>query len=385
MDTIIIRQFKGYCKGNFKIDDILKQIRDKRKRPQIKTQKICWAILNMVSLGIKSVLELDQIGRLPKMRRYIGTNRRMVASDTTYDRVLSLIPASSIREAMKKVYQQLKQQDLDQIKLESGRQLRIAGVDASGFGKDLASVISMFGKTPIALDAQPYSQKGKELPSSYELIGRVTRHLGKGWCDVLIGDGLYRAGKFFKLCKKSGCDGLVKTKETRLEIIKDALGLYKTKDDSSIERESSFDLNRLCDYTIEAVKDIRMQGLKHRLKITHVKEYYPKPNRQEEFFVITTKQDLTASECRELAHRRWCIENNVFRHLNQIITSKRVHTHNQRVLTSLLLLWYLGLNLVNAFLFQCSISSFRQIYGMARQTLFIRIAHMRLSLGTGYG
>lgn len=173
--------------------------------------------------------------------------------------------------------------------MESGRQLRIAGIDASGFGRQLASVLSMFAKVPITLDVEPYSRKGKELPSSYELIKRATRHLGKAFCNILIADGLYRAAKFFRLCKEGGFDGLVKTKETRLEVIKDALGLYKTKDDPSIERLSGFDFNRLCDYEIESVGSIKMQGLRYRVKIAHVREYYPKPDRHEEFFVITTK------------------------------------------------------------------------------------------------
>lgn len=385
MSKIIIHQFKRYCKENFKIDDIFKQITDKRERPQIKTRQIVWAVVNMVSLRIRSLLELDQIGRLPKMRSYVGTNRYMVSSDTTYERVLNLMPAGSIRNAMTKIHQKLQLQNFHQIKLDSGKNLRIAGIDASGFGRHLASVISMFGKIPIALDIEPYSRKGKELPSSYELIKRTTRLLGKNWCDILIGDGLYKAAKFFRLCKEAGFDGLVKTKETRLDIIKDALGLYKTKDEPSIERKSGFDLNRLCDYEIEAVGSIRMQGLRHRVKIARIKEYYPKPERHEEFFVITTKQDLTALETRELAHRRWIIENNLFRQLSQLITSKRVHSHNQKVLESLLLLWYMGLNLVNAFLFQCSTTDFRQIFGMARETFSIKIAHMRFSLLSGYG
>jgi len=385
VDNISIHQFKRYCKENFKIFDIFKQIEDKRKRPQIKTQKIIWAIVNMVSLGIKSLLELDQLGRLPQMRNYIGTNRHMVASDSTYERVLRLIPAGSIRKAMRKIYQQLQLQSLAQIKLESGRQLRIAGCDASGFGKHLVSAISIFGKAAIPLDVEPYLRRGKELPSSYKLIKRTTRLLGKGWCDILIGDGLYKASRFFRLCKEGGFDGLIKTTEIRLEVIKDALGLYRAKNDRTIEKVSGFDINRLCDYAIEAAGDIRIPGLKHNLKVAHVKEYYPKLNRHEDFFVITTKQDLTALETRELAHRRWGIENNVFRQLNQLITSKRVYTHNQRVLTSLLLLWYVGLGLLNAFLFQCSTTSFPQIFGKARETFSIKVAHMRLSLVSGYG
>ena len=100
----------------------------------------------MVSLGIKNLLELDQLGRLPQMRNYIGSKRRMVASDSTHDRVLRLMPAGTIPKAMRKIYQQLQLQNLDKIKLESGRQHRISGCDASGFGKHLSSAVSIFGK-----------------------------------------------------------------------------------------------------------------------------------------------------------------------------------------------------------------------------------------------
>ena len=191
MDKIRLQDFKDFCKQNIKIDEVFKQITDKRKRPQIKTKQMVWAIVNMVSLRITSLLELDQIGRLSKMRSYIGTKRYMVASDTTYDRVLNLMPVTGIRKAMTTIYQQLQTEHLDRIKLESSRELRIAGIDASGFGKHLASVISMFGKIEIALDIEAYSKKGKELPSSYKLIRRLGRLLGKGWCDILAADGLY--------------------------------------------------------------------------------------------------------------------------------------------------------------------------------------------------
>lgn len=380
-----IHLFKQYCKENFKIDDILKQIADRRKRPQIKTKQICWAVINMVSLKINSLLELDQLGRLPQMRKLVGTKRYMVSSDTTYDRVLKLMPSGSIRKAMKKVYKKMCQDDLDTIMLNDKKELRIAGIDASGFGKHLVSVLSVFGKIHIALDIEPYLTKGKELPSSFKLIKRTTRVLGKGWCDVLTADGLYKAANFFRLCKEGGFDGLVKTEEVRLDVIKDALGLFKLKDDASIERVCGFDYNRLCDYQVEAVANIRMQGLRHRVKVVHIKEYYPKPDKHEEFFVITTKQGLSGLQARELAHRRWRIENNVFKALNQLITSKKVHTHSEKVLESLLLLWYLGLNLVNAFLFECLPAAFRQTFGMARQTISIKIAYMRLSLLSGYG
>jgi hypothetical protein len=385
MNDISIRSFKRYCKQNFKIDEVFRQIKDRRKRPQIKTSQIIWAVMNMVGLGIKSLLELDQLGRLPKMRSYIGTTRCMVASDSTYERVLNLMPASGIRRAMVRIYQRLQAEGADKVRLESGKKLCAAGIDASGFGRHLASVLSIFGKTQLTLDIEPYLRKGKELPSSYELIKRATRLLGKAWCDILVGDGLYKTAKFFRLCKKGGFDGLVKTREVRLQVIQDALGLFKLKDEPSIERRSGFDLNRLCDYQVESVGSVRMRGLRHRVKVVHVKEYYPKKDRHEEFFVITTKNDLTALEARELAHRRWIIENNIFRQLSQIITSKRIHTHNQKVLEPLLLLWYIGLNLLSAFLLQCLPASFRQIFGMARETISIKITHMRLSLISGHG
>ncbi|MGD1017986.1 MAG: hypothetical protein ABSA12_01575 [Verrucomicrobiia bacterium] len=42
-----------------------------------------------------------------------------------------------------------------------------------------------------------------------------------------------------------------------------------------------------------------------------------------EFWVLTTDESLRAAEMRELAHARWAIENNGFKHSNAVVGSKR--------------------------------------------------------------
>jgi hypothetical protein len=96
----------------------------------------------MVSIGIKSLLELDQLGRLPQMRKLIGTKRYIVCSDTTYDRALKLMSADSIRMASKKIYGKMSQNDLDAIRLNDKRWFRVAGIDASGFGKHKECILT---------------------------------------------------------------------------------------------------------------------------------------------------------------------------------------------------------------------------------------------------
>jgi len=103
----------------------------------------------------------------------------------------------------------------------------------------------------------------------------------------------------------------------------------------------------------KALAGLEWDGLSYPLKVAWVREEKLKPrpdeNPIEEFYVITTRLDLSAEEMRQIAHYRWQIENNVFKRLNSLIKSKNVHTHNFSTFNILLHLWVMGLCLLQIF------------------------------------
>jgi len=297
------------------------------------------------------------------------------------------LPCDVFSGVIKKIYQQILGLGLSRISLGAEKQFRIGIVDGSGFGKQYASVVMIAGARNFPLTAEVYVKYGKELSASRRALGRVTKLLGSGWCEILLGDELYGTREDFRRCREEyGCDLLVKAGEERLTIIlSDAKGLIFgcLSDESGVEKVSGVDRNRCCEYEVRKVEGITWEGLAYPLAIAWVRETYlkPRPNKPdiEIFWVITTKQGLSCNDMRDLAHRRWQIENGFFKKLSFLVKSKKVYTHNASCLRSLLQMWIIGFCLFEAFLDEISEDDLRQMYGKVRITLGLMLEELRLS------
>jgi len=323
-----------------------------RTNPQIPASHIGRSIIYMPSLRLESILELDQRARFAYFRNLIGSKRPMVTSDSTVQRGLPEFDLESIYTIEKVLYHRVVKQGLGKLQVNGQKKLKVAIVDGSGFGHYFSSVVSL-GAFPLS--SNPYKTKGKELPASRNLLSRLTKHLGKSWCDILVGDGLYMTRQDFREAKeKYGCDLLVKTSEESLDVVKDAKGLFcGNLHIPKMETAQGIDSAGKVSYKIKALAGFEWDGLSYPLKVAWVREEKLKPrpdeNPIEEFYVITTKEDLSAEEMRQIAHYRWQIENNVFKRLNSLIKSKNVHTHNFSTFNILLHLWVMGLCLLQIF------------------------------------
>jgi len=87
------------------------------------------------------------------------------------------------------------------------------------------------------------------------------------------------------------------------------------------------------------------------------------------FWVITTDQSLSCKELRELAHKRWQIENNIFKRLNELVGSKRGWIRNGHLKAVLLILWLTGLLVFCYWLLWRGLAKLRQTYGKVKHTL----------------
>ena len=61
---------------------------DIRRRPQIKLQAILMSLFAMPLSGLKSLLSNDREARTSRYKKLFGCDRKMVASDSTFARVL---------------------------------------------------------------------------------------------------------------------------------------------------------------------------------------------------------------------------------------------------------------------------------------------------------
>lgn len=314
-------------------------------------------IVGSLALHRRSFNQIDLFGRQKEVRQWMGTSRYMVASDATFWRVMPGMNPAEVREILQQAWWLLRRQGHGKIALPQGRVLRAAAVDGSALGGRYAAVLEILGTHAAVIDLEPCENRGKELPSAERLLVRAAERHGQGFVDILLGDGLYITQPMLNLCRdRLGIHLLVKTTEKDLVIIQNAEGIFSSPAPGRpVEHIKDLDLPRGVAYEIHAVEGLRHADSPHPLKVARVRlDRLKGKNRgsQETFWIVTTDQTLTARQMRELAHRRWSIENEGFRALSAAVDSKHVWTRGKNaaaIFPILMLLMFLAFTLTLAF------------------------------------
>jgi hypothetical protein len=224
--------------------------------------------------------------------------------------------------------------------------LKAACVDGSQFGGFYGCVLQVLGEVNLLLDIEPTTGKGKELPTTRTLLQRAFQEYGEGFVDMFLLDGLYKDRKTINLILSKGSHVLTKTTETRLNIIKDANGLFTHWEKfPGVEYQKGLDVDRLCEYQVWSCGNFRLYGVKKDIKVAHVVEDYIKEDRHEDFWVLSDDESLCGLQMREGGHIRWRIENNGFKALDEQTNCDHVYTHNTHAFLALMLMIFIGWNL----------------------------------------
>jgi hypothetical protein len=323
---------------------------DSRKRPQVSAGTIAQVVVEMVARGQKSLLEADQAARLPEMLAYHGSNRRMVVSDTTIERSLRGFDLGAVHGALWELGGRMMAREGMKLTLPSGREALVGIVDGSAWGRDLGSVLLVSGDHVDAAVGYRMSRgRGHELETTRALLSRAAEVYGRGWLEYAVADGLYMTEEDFRRSLNEwGHHMELKTTEETQQEIQDARGLFfgAATLPEGVEVAKGFDAVRGEQYEVIGCAGFQWRGLK--LKVAYVREKAVKPRKgreEEAFWVLTTDETLSLEDMRFVAHRRWHVENEGFRTLNQLVASKRRLTHNAVVREALLGLWLIGLDL----------------------------------------
>jgi hypothetical protein len=385
-----IGEFGRYREENFEASQWEGKILDKRKRPEIPTAQVFTSLSEMPVFGQKSLSGVDAFLKTPQARKWHGSDRLMVASDTTIERVAEGMERLSVETVGYEVIDKGDQEALWDLKLPSGRKLRLGIVDGHWAGGIWASVLAVGGKCDGVVDLECYPGRGHELDASRKLLKRAFDNLGKGFFTVVAGDGLYASREDFQLCLDEGSHLLVKTDEEGLSVIQDAQYLFtprNTKDFQGVGRKAGDDVKRKIDYEVWWVEEFDWQGLK--MTVAWVKEHHRQaPKGQPEdtaFWVLTTITGLTGEDLRELAHRRWEIENNIFKRLNHLVGSKRRWSQKPKVMEMFLRIWMIGLTILGAYLFQEGWKTIKNSWGAVKKTWQAVTDLMKVSVVRDYG
>lgn len=303
-------------------------------------------------MGMESLRQLDVALRLVEMREALGSERAQVASDTTIARVAKQWEIREVERIVRAVWRKGRTRGV--LGKELGGEDRTVGViDGTTLGGQMRSVMVEAGKAVACVGVEPIVKRGKELPSSMKLIRAVAREEGKGFVELLGGDGLYACERFWRTCRRAGVKGWVKTGEEGLSIIQDANGLFDARRlPPGVEYQEGVDALRGCRYRVWAVEEMPWSQTNMKLKVGRVEEEYFKGRRKghtERFWVLSQDQEMKALPLRELAHGRWFIENNGFKAANEQAHTKHTWSRDEHTARIFSLLQMIGIMLMTAY------------------------------------
>jgi hypothetical protein len=355
-----LSDFTRFCTDHFALRSHAQSLFEPRKRPQIPISRIFLLMVGSLALRKQSFHQIDLFSRNKGARKWLGSDRSMVASDATLWRVLPQMKRTQLREGVYQTYQALRKKGQGRLELPSGRKIRAAAVDGSCWGKRYASAVEMVGKAPVILDFEPSPGEGHELATSAAVLRRVFQRFHGfegGLADIVLGDGLYITANMLKLCRQElGTHLLVKTTELEnLNILKDAEAIFNASGEMSrgVQRHQGIDAERNLSYEVWAASGFEHEGFPDPLKVARVRIRPLKGSGKEEtFWVVTTDTTLSGPDLRELAHRRWEIENHGFRALNDAMNSKHVWTrgkNSEATFEALMLMMLQSFMLVGAY------------------------------------
>lgn len=375
--------FFSFCDREIDLLERSGRLGDGRAAPRISTASVVEGILLMGVCGFRSLLKLDQTLREKSVRSLLSRRGRTAFSDTTAERVVRSLDPFGLSILSEAVVQVLSEKGIGTMELASGRRMKVALLDGTFLGGRYFSCLVRSGGIDTVLDAVLEEKLGKELPASKDLIRRGMDRFGRGFAEILLVDALYFDHVFLNLCAvDAGVDVLIKTDEKGLNVLKDAQDLFeKYANDPDVERRRGCDEKRHLLFDVVAAPGFTQPGVTVPLKVARVTETHLKGRfrgQTETFFVVTTKTDLTALDIRDLAHRRWRIENNVFRALSEKLNTKHAFARHPAAAYSIARILFLAWNLLQAFLLRVPTEAIRAAYGKVKVTMrFLRdvLAH----------
>jgi hypothetical protein len=202
------------------------------------------------------------------------------------------------------------------------------------------------------LDLEWYEKRGKELPAGRRLLARLINRFGPQFVDMVMADGLYYSQYHINQLLSAGIDTLIKSKYCKRSR---ALGKLKFNLEwglADTQKTAGVDYERMCAYTIETQLGT-MKGVNQPVTVARVTEEYFKKGKTETFYIICTRNGLPLKDLRELAHRRWSIENGAFKALNAAAATKHIYTKNTDAAKALTFVLVTVFNLLAAFLHAC--------------------------------
>lgn len=337
-------------KKKFKFNAFFQGVTDIRKNPSIKLQTILVSLFLMPFFSLTSLLSLDRESRTKAFKGLFGCKRKMVASDSTFRRVLGWLRHQQIASFLLSFLLSFEKENLLRRSLVRGGTYRRLGIlDGTHMGGHWLVALCLSGKINYPALTRPYSKKGDELATARKIISESKKILGPCSPELWLLDGLYFNKNTFRDVRNQDSHLLIKVEKANFrEVLRDAQNLFQHFG-GELEQEG-FDSQRLCQWKIEQRTDTFAD---YPVQVIHLIEFYPKrkKNRHIECWIITTDLSLSLTEIREAAHLRWQIENSVFKRISHLSGTKRFYFKDPRAFFNMLHIFFAAIAVFDALIY----------------------------------
>jgi hypothetical protein len=336
---------------------------DIRKRPQIRLQAILMSLFAMPLFGMRTLLSNDREARTGRYKRLFGCRRKMVASDSTFARVLKWLHPDQVKQFLLGFLQAFESKDLLRKRLSAKGKLRRLGIlDGSYMGGHWLVTLCLAGRIDYPVVVERCRTHGQELVVARELMEAAPNLLGGQRPELWLMDALYFNQGTIAIARGQGAHVLFKFKDADYRTVTaDAANLFQHF--GGDEEQEGYDEQRGCHWKLRKTRD---SFADYPVQVVELIEFYPKRTREQTVttWIVTTDLHLPLEELREAAHQRWQIENGIFKRSNHLAGTKTFYFKDHRQFFNLLRLFFAAVAVLGSIM--CLLRAHRRIFAALR-------------------
>jgi len=376
-DKIILEKFMDYINKVYSVARYARQIRDGRKRRSIKTSVVAYLLIFAFIFKISSFNEMKYYMEENKQRfkNLFPKGTRLPKIDAVRE-IVKEMELSDVRSMFDGIIDKTVENKVLRENTING--LRVSAVDGvelfsskvkcceNCLTREVKGEDEYFHKAVVCMTvgSDPHIALGVEIlgpkndgsdKDEGEMTGvkRLLKNLHRThyhFSDVIVADALYMNAPFINLVKSTGMDVVIRAKDKRLNIVKDALGLFK-------DRKPDYEFKDTKKRVLVWDEDgFQMDGCDENIRFLKFEEHWitskGRKMVREAWCITTLDKNISAHTVWLIMRKRWDIENNGFRMLKTYFHADHNYVHGKDCNEKILLFILMAFNLMELFLFR---------------------------------
>lgn len=381
-----LKQILTYINKVYDMGEKINTLRDKRIKSEVKVSTITFIVLFGFMLQIRSFNRLEHWLKKDKFKKVVPKKTRLPQIDAIR-RCLSQFDLDGLKTIHNDIVKTvIKNKVFRYGTIDSLKVAAIDGVELfESTKKCCADCLTRVHKNGIThyfhrsvvcatVGSDPHIILGQEMlepkrdgsdKDEGEITGgkRLINKLYKEFhhfADIIVADALYCKSTWIKEVLSIGMDAVVRVKDERLNIVKDALSLFKCRDADKIwvlkQNKNNYRVIKAWDEDNFEMSD---EDVKVRF-VRFIEEIHTGDKLEyKEGWIITTDKITSVQTLWRIIHKRWDIENNAFHQLKTEWHLDHCFLHNPTGIETVLMFIIIAFNLMQLYFFRC-IRGFRE-------------------------